>query len=357
MTTPNLGLLYRRSGNPELQEAAVAGQSRPLLEVFSDAGFAPQGARSQECSIAFWRDSAIFWYSSRQPFVAQSTCEAELLTIVSASNLGESFMALTQELGSGQVPRCVSRNDNSAAVLLASAESSAWRTRHLRIRASVLREKVATNQWEVHHVPGARNPADVGTKVLPASRMETLRSLIGMGGLPSAVKATQAEVKRVAGILYALVLGTCVSPSQATKVRAGDKDSSGDTLLWVAVVVWTLAVIALWEIVRWCVDKGGRRVREPDPEEDPRVALRNEPSDAGSPVSEPQAESDLSDAGSDPLPPPPPRPMHDPDEVPRPPPSGHMLVPDEPVGLLNPIFPFTFLSPILKLRVRETPSM
>ena len=278
MTTQHLGLIYRRNGNPEMVEAAVTGQHRPLLEVFSDAGFAPQGLRSQECSIAFWRDSAIFWYSSRQPFVAQSTCEAELLTIVSASNLGESFIHLTRELGSD--PRCVSRNDNSAAVLLASSECSAWRTRHLRIRANVLREKVAAHQWEVYHVPGARNPADIGTKVLPGSRLEALRQLIGMGQPPQNRKAsgdTIAQIRRVAGAMYAIVLSACVPPSEGARPSLSEEAETGDWVLWLSMVVWTIAAIAVWEFLRWVVGRIGRVRREPDPEINPEGPLVRPP--------------------------------------------------------------------------------
>ena len=287
LSTPQVGLIYRKGGNPELLEAAVAGQSRPLLEVFSDAGFAPQGARSQECSIAYWRDCAIFWYSSRQPFVAQSTCEAELLTIVSASNLGESFVHLAQELGSGQGPRCIARNDNSSAVLLASAESSAWRTRHLRIRANTLREKVAANLWEVRHVPGARNPADIGTKVLPGGRLEILRLLIGMGPPPSCEGAANhpvAKIKRAAAAVYALVLSACVPGSEGVRAAVDEDPAAGSWMLTISIVVWTIAVIAVWEVLRFLLRGLGRVRREPEPERDPFRETPEAPVHRPSPV-------------------------------------------------------------------------
>ena len=327
MTTQHVGLIYRRDGNPELIEAAVAGQERPLLEVFSDAGFAPQGSRSQECCIAYWRDCAVFWYSSRQPFVAQSTCEAELLTIVSASNLGESFIHLTQELGSGQDPRCISRNDNSAAVLLASAESSAWRTRHLRIRANVLREKVAANLWEVRHVPGARNPADIGTKVLPAGRLELLRALIGMDAPPKSDKGTDSSVARIrkaAGAVYALVLSACIPSSDGVRTSLPEDTGSGDRVLLFGLVVWTIAVLAVWECLRFLAGYVTRVPREldiavfpPTGSEEVRRSARTElppepasPESVDLPVPEPLAEPteedmdlDLSPVQATPIPP------------------------------------------------------
>ena len=56
-----------------------------------------------------------------------------------------------------------------------------WRTRHLRLRSFVLRERLASREWHVEHVPGAELAADLLTKpvVLPTS-WESFRRTLGL---------------------------------------------------------------------------------------------------------------------------------------------------------------------------------
>ena len=261
--TAELGLVYRKDG---------ATPGPPVIRAFSDAGFAPECSRSQECAIVYWHNSCIQWLSTKQPFVAQSTCEAELITIVTASNLAQSFQELARELRQGQLPKCIALNDNAAAILLASTEISSWRTRHLRIRANVLREKVCQNEWCVEHVPGDENVADVGTKTLGAARFVKLRNLLGLEPLPKpATKCAKASVKQTAA-LCAVVLAACVEPSGAVRPTPdGVERQEGDWALWFLLVIWTLAVLAVWEAFCWCISRPHRNHPEPDPEFEPPI--------------------------------------------------------------------------------------
>ena len=49
------------------------------VEVYADAGFGPDGGRSQQGVIVCYGGCPIHWTSMRQLFVARSTAEAELL--------------------------------------------------------------------------------------------------------------------------------------------------------------------------------------------------------------------------------------------------------------------------------------
>ena len=252
-TTADLGLVYRKS---------AVGNDQPEIRAFSDAGYAPESSRSQECALVFWFNSCVHWLSAKQPFVVQSTCEAELITIVTAANLAQSFQELARELRYGQVPKCLALNDNASAVLLASSDVSNWRTRHLPIRANVLKERVAKREWDVCHVPGETNTADIGTKVLGADRFAKLRGLIGMGSLEKHTKAAKAQVHRAATALYALVLSSCVGTSEA----ASEEEGTGDWVLGMLLIVWSIAVIAVWKWVRSCGSRRRIPVREPEPD-------------------------------------------------------------------------------------------
>ena len=58
--------------------------------------------------------------------------------------------------------------DNSSAITIIGSADGPWRTRHLRLRAEVLREKVKGGRWAVRHLPGTRLVADHLTKAMTA---------------------------------------------------------------------------------------------------------------------------------------------------------------------------------------------
>ena len=93
-------------------------------------------------------------------------------------------------------------------------------------------------------MPGARNPADIGTKVLPAGRLELLRALIGMGTPPKSDKGTDssvAKIRKAAGAVYALVLSACIPSSDGVRTSLPEDTGSGDRVLFFSLVVWTIA--------------------------------------------------------------------------------------------------------------------
>ena len=50
--------------------------------------------------------------------------------------------------------------DNSAAIVIAHGEGGSWRTRHLRVRAAVLRDRIERKELQVTHAPGDVQLAD-----------------------------------------------------------------------------------------------------------------------------------------------------------------------------------------------------
>ena len=65
--------------------------------------------------------------------------------------------------------------DNKAATLILVQESGSWRTRHLRVRASSLKQRINKGTQKVIHVPGKSTLADLSTKSHPHSRLAALR--------------------------------------------------------------------------------------------------------------------------------------------------------------------------------------
>ena len=116
--------------------------------------------------VIFWCSVAILHVSKRQPCIATSSTEAE---IIAASTCAQSLvfaLRISRELGfMSDVPARL-LVDNSGAVELSRDRKSCHRSRHVDRRYFKVRELVAEGWIHVEHVPTADNSADVLTKVL-----------------------------------------------------------------------------------------------------------------------------------------------------------------------------------------------
>ncbi|CAE8599492.1 unnamed protein product, partial [Polarella glacialis] len=102
-----------------------------------------------------------------------STAEAELMEAVEGQIAAQAVNAIIAEL-LHEVKQTVAV-DNTASVALLTGDCAPWRTRHLRIRGAVLRDRFATGVVDIVHVAGLLQLADLLTKTFPAPRMKELR--------------------------------------------------------------------------------------------------------------------------------------------------------------------------------------
>ena len=169
-TTVDFALEYRNSGGlqGELDSTGrCVGENR--VEVYSDASFAPNGERSHQGLMAYWKGSLIQWESRAQPFCTLSTTEAELLGYTDAMVLGESVGSVINVIELNTLDDAggfILRGDNQSGLQLLQAPSGPWRTRHLRLRSNVLRERLQQKLWQVGHVPGSKLMVDLLTKAI-----------------------------------------------------------------------------------------------------------------------------------------------------------------------------------------------
>ena len=120
------------SGSPECEEALK------LLEVFSDISYGTAGDhKSVQGILVYFAGSPIAWEATKQPFVAQSTAEAELIGYCESLVAGRATACFVEAILGEQLTQKRIYGDNVAAIALASNGSG--RTRHLRIRAASLR--------------------------------------------------------------------------------------------------------------------------------------------------------------------------------------------------------------------------
>ena len=179
--TLDLGLEFRQVNEPYFGSEGQLSHSRSsnALEIYADASHSPGGERSRQCVIVVWKGSTILWEATRQPFTALSTAEAELIGMVHAAQVGECVGPIIEELVQEDIVMSL-LGDNSAALASYEQGSGTWRNRHLRMRASAGREKVAAGVLFPSYVPGHLQVADVGTKPLPAQKLLGLLSLVNV---------------------------------------------------------------------------------------------------------------------------------------------------------------------------------
>jgi hypothetical protein len=84
--------------------------------------------------------------------------------------------------------------DNKAATQILVQESGSWRTRHLRVRSSGLKQRVEAKKVRIVHVPGRSMLADLNTKSHPSARLVLLRTLWGIEGPEEEIKEVQKVV-------------------------------------------------------------------------------------------------------------------------------------------------------------------
>ena len=160
-----------------------------LLEGFADISFgAGSKHRSLQGLAVFYAGCIVSWQSSQQAFVCHSTAEAELVSYCDALNAGRSLESmicsmLKEPVGSPSLQRII-YGDNAAAISIAHGTGQAnWRTRHLRVRASYLREAVdgtaPEGLWRLLHLRGTELVADGLTK--PLSGQAFYAFLIDLG--------------------------------------------------------------------------------------------------------------------------------------------------------------------------------
>ncbi len=112
--------------------------------MFNDISFGTAANfKSTGGAAIYYGGALVAWSSSTQPFITQSTAEAELLGFSeSLFTAGRATMEL-MKIPTSDLPgkEGALYGDNAAAVATAGgATGVSWRTRHLKIRATALKE-------------------------------------------------------------------------------------------------------------------------------------------------------------------------------------------------------------------------
>ncbi|CAE7718310.1 RE2, partial [Symbiodinium microadriaticum] len=173
----------------------------PHLVTYTDSSYAPEGGKSHAGSVVFWAGSPVAWKSGRQSLVTTSSAETELLAASDGATLTYSIDARLSDVGVYPASREL-RVDNSAAITLASEEGGSWRTRHLKVRAASLRQRIQEGWATIVHCPGEWQLADGLTKILASKRMDMLMGrLRSLATAQERQKLTKVELRTLSSLL------------------------------------------------------------------------------------------------------------------------------------------------------------
>ena len=163
-----------------------------VLEVYTDSSFSPSSSRSHGSIGVFYLNAPLVWRSARQSMVTLSTAESELVESIEGALMGYSVQDLLYEL-TGVSPKLEIHIDNQAALALLCGSTGSWRTRHLRLRSSWVKERITNGEIVVVYEPGESQRADIGTKPLARDR---LLQLVGQWGMKNAAHECSVRVSR-----------------------------------------------------------------------------------------------------------------------------------------------------------------
>ena len=124
--------------------------------------------KSTEGNILTLCNGAISWKSKKQTVTALSTCEAEYISICSAT---KEAIWLTQVISSlvddsNKQPIMINI-DNDGSIDLAKKVSVSQRTKHIDIRYHFIRDALADKKVILQHIPTSDQLADSLTKSMP----------------------------------------------------------------------------------------------------------------------------------------------------------------------------------------------
>jgi hypothetical protein len=180
--TKDLELVYTPTCEPlGLSECVAKKRSEEILEIQADASHAPLGGRSQHAVTILYCGCLLAWDSGRQSITALSSAESEIIACMHGLTLGECILPLISELSETEVSPTL-YTDNMAALAVISGEGGNWKSRHLKMRAAGIRERVESKAWEIYHIAGKYNTSDLGTKALQGPRIRELLELLNMRG-------------------------------------------------------------------------------------------------------------------------------------------------------------------------------
>ena len=179
----------------DLKLTMIKGTSENILNVYVDASHISEGAYSVTGYLIFHGENLVCWRSRKQPVVALSSMEAEVLALVEALKEVIWIRELQMEMGLEE-PKIIVYEDNQATIAVSNKAVVSDRTRHIMAKTQFIRDTIEDLKIEVKYVKSSDQVADGLTKQLGKNQFGKFRDKIGLSGNP---ERGSVEVSGIAG--------------------------------------------------------------------------------------------------------------------------------------------------------------
>ena len=153
---------------------------RLSMRIFSDANFAGDSTMKSTSAFLIVVDSVgtLVFLSKQQSTVSKSTMESEYRSASHASQVFEGIVNVLGQLGVTVITPVPLFIDNTATIAAIKTQATSFKLRHLLLDHAHLRELSHRRLIFPEHIDGTHNPADMGTKLLPAEVTERYSKFI-----------------------------------------------------------------------------------------------------------------------------------------------------------------------------------
>ena len=115
------------------------------------------------------------WVSTKQPVVALSSCESELIATSTIGCGEEKSRQFVQELGVSQLTIEIGVDNQCSMHLLAQGTGSFKRAKHIKVRFFWLKDLIDEGEIELKYIPSEELVADMLTKATTGAKFKYLR--------------------------------------------------------------------------------------------------------------------------------------------------------------------------------------
>ena len=217
------------------------GRSENTVEAFSDISYAStKGYRSVQGQVYYYAGSPVMWSTSRQPFPTQSTAESELVSLCEALAGGRATVSLIAAIRDEKEENLRKHlwGDNAASISLATGEGQgSWRTRHLRIRAAILRSALNQGEWQLSHLSGKELVADSFTKIVEGVAFEKALQDLGL----QVIQETEVKDTGGTGVTAKAKLALLIGSTLVSSAAAAKEEKAEDDMFW----LWLCGIILM----------------------------------------------------------------------------------------------------------------
>ncbi|XP_040367238.1 secreted RxLR effector protein 161-like [Rosa chinensis] len=167
--TVDLGILYKRNGNEQLEAYTDSDYAGDLDDQRSTSGY-----------VFLLSTGAVSWSSKKQPVVTLSTTEAEFIAAASCVCQGIWMRRVLEKLVHAHNGSTTMYCDNSSTIKLSKNPVLHGRSKHIDVRFHFLRDLTKDGTVELVHYNSHNQIADIMTKPLKLEVFKKLRELLGM---------------------------------------------------------------------------------------------------------------------------------------------------------------------------------